>query len=124
MPCSTGSVAFLFDFRSIFVLKTAGRSEDELLEVALEAGADDVEHGEDLSTILASPTSFAQVKAGLEQAGLELESSETGYIPQSYVQVGSKEELGAAAGINVPTTAVVILEEGEAKETIGKLVSE
>lgn len=36
-------------------------------------------------------------------------------------QVGTREELGAAAGIDVPTTAVVVVEEGEAKTLISKL---
>lgn len=89
---SSGSVSFLFDFRSIFVVRTEGRAEDELLELALEAGADDLEYEEEFSTILAPATSFAQVKSALEGAGLELESAQTGYIPQNYVRVETREE--------------------------------
>lgn len=89
---SSGSVSFLFDFRSIFVLRTAGRAEEQLLELALEAGADDLEYEAEFSTILASATSFAQVRTALEAAGLELESSETGYIPQNYVRIESRED--------------------------------
>ncbi len=89
---ASGSVSFLFDFRSIYVVRTGGRVEDELLELALEAGADDLEYEEELSTILAPATAFAQVKAALEGAGLELESAELGYIPQNYVKVGTREE--------------------------------
>ena len=89
---STGSVSFLFDFRSIFVAKTGERTEEELLELALEAGADDVEYEEEFSTLFAPATAFAQVKGALEAAGLELESAETGYIPQNYVTVQTREE--------------------------------
>lgn len=89
---ATGSVSFLFDFRSIFVVRTAERSEEELLEAALEAGADDLEYEPEFSTVLAAPTSFAQVKLALEGAGLELESSELGYIPQNLVVVETRDE--------------------------------
>ena len=89
---ATGSVGYLFDFRSIFVVKNEGRGEDELMELALEAGADDVEYDEEFATIFAAPTSFMQVKESLEAAGLGLESAETGYIPQNYVKVESRDD--------------------------------
>lgn len=87
-----GSVAFLFDFRSTFVVETGGRDEETLLEVGLEAGAEDVEYDADLATIYAAPTDFLAVKSALEAAGLTFLSAETGYVPQSSVEVASKDE--------------------------------
>jgi YebC/PmpR family DNA-binding regulatory protein len=93
---SPGSVAFLFQFRSILTVERAGRSEDELTEIALEVGADDVRLEEASATILAAPTSFLEVKSALEQRGLAFASAELGYVPQSTVSLADKK---VAAGV-------------------------
>jgi YebC/PmpR family DNA-binding regulatory protein len=87
-----GSVAFLFDFRSVFVVETGGRDEEAMLELALEAGAEDVEYDGDLATIYSAATDYLAVKAALEAAGLAFLSAETGYVPQNTVEVGSKDD--------------------------------
>jgi YebC/PmpR family DNA-binding regulatory protein len=89
---ATGSVAFMFDFRSIFVMENDGKDEDSLMELALEAGAEDVEVGETHSTVLASATEFIPVKEAIEQAGGKIVSAETGYVPQNTVAVEDKEQ--------------------------------
>ena len=65
-----GSVAYLFN--KIGVLNFApGTSEDEVMEVALEAGADDIVTGEDGSIeVLTSPETFSSLVAALETAGI------------------------------------------------------
>jgi YebC/PmpR family DNA-binding regulatory protein len=89
---SPGSVSFLFDFRSTFVVETAGRTEDAMLEATLEAGAEDAEVDGDLATVYAAPTDFLAVKAALEGAGFSFLSAETGYVPQNRVPVSTKED--------------------------------
>lgn len=89
---SPGSVAFMFDFRSIFAAESAGRDEDAMMEIVLEAGAEDLEFDEEICTILAAPTEFIQVKQALEEAGLALVSAETGYVPQNSVEVTEEAE--------------------------------
>jgi YebC/PmpR family DNA-binding regulatory protein len=89
---SPGSVAFLFDFRSTFVVEAGGRSEDALLEAALEAGAEDAEYEGDLATVYAAATDFLAVKAALESAGFKFLSAELGYVPQNRVPVTNKED--------------------------------
>jgi len=89
---SPGSVGFLFDFRSILVVEIGDKSEDELMEVALEAGADDVVIDGDTATFYASATDFFAVKDALEAAGLSFLSAETGYVPQTTVKVETKDE--------------------------------
>jgi YebC/PmpR family DNA-binding regulatory protein len=88
---SPGSVGFLFDFRSIFVVETGGKSEDELMELTLEAGAEDVEIEGALATIYAAPKDFLEVKARLEARGLTFLSAELGYVPQNTVPVADRE---------------------------------
>ena len=94
-----GSVSFLFDFRSTFVVETAGRDEDTLFELALEAGAEDVEYEGELATIYAGPTDFLAVKDALEAAELSFLSAETGYVPQNRVTVESKEDAKKILGL-------------------------
>jgi YebC/PmpR family DNA-binding regulatory protein len=89
---ASGSVAFMFDFMSIFVVETAGKSEDEMMEIAIESGADDVQIDEELSTITAAPTEFLSVKEALEAAELVLLSAETGYLPQNTIKLETEEE--------------------------------
>ena len=89
---STGSVSFMFDFRSIFVVETGDRSEDDLMEIAIEAGAEDVQMDEELATIIADPTEFLSVKEALETAELVLLSGETGYLPQNTIQLETEED--------------------------------
>jgi YebC/PmpR family DNA-binding regulatory protein len=87
-----GSVGFMFDFRSIFVIERGDRDEDALTELALEVGADDVEVGDDAATFYGAATDFLALKDALEQAGVEFVQAETGYVPQNSVAVASKED--------------------------------
>ncbi len=89
---ATGSVAFLFDFRSVFVVEVGGRSEDELMEIALEAGAEDLVAEDELATIYAEAAAFLSVKEALEAKGLEMASAETGYVPKNTITVESKDD--------------------------------
>jgi YebC/PmpR family DNA-binding regulatory protein len=71
-----GSVAFQFKHCAQFVF-APGTSEDKVMEVALEAGADDVISGDDGSIeVLAAPAQFEAVKTALEAAGLKPELAE------------------------------------------------
>ena len=89
---ATGSVSFMFDFKSIFVLETAGKSEDEKMEIAIEAGAEDVQVESEFATIIAEATEFLSVKAALEAAGLVLMSAETGYLPQNTIKLETEAD--------------------------------
>ena len=71
-----GSVAFQFKHCGL-LLFAPGTSEDKVMEVALEAGAEDVITGDDGSIeVLSAPASFETVKAALEAAGLKAELAE------------------------------------------------
>jgi YebC/PmpR family DNA-binding regulatory protein len=89
---ATGSVSFMFDFRSIFVTELGEKTEDDLMEVALEAGAEDVEVEDGMGTVYGDATGFLALKEALEGADLTLLSAETGYVPQNTVQVESKDD--------------------------------
>jgi YebC/PmpR family DNA-binding regulatory protein len=73
---SDGSVAYLFKHVAQFVF-APGTSEDEVMEAALDAGADDVVRNEDDSIeVLCAPGDFSAVRDALEKAGLKPEIAE------------------------------------------------
>ncbi|REH36784.1 YebC/PmpR family DNA-binding regulatory protein [Paraperlucidibaca baekdonensis] len=72
---TNGSVAYLFAKRGEIVF-SAATHEDQLLEVALEAGADDVESDDDGFTVVTTPEAFGAVVDALEAAGLKPEQAE------------------------------------------------
>jgi YebC/PmpR family DNA-binding regulatory protein len=80
---TAGSVAFMFRHCGQFVF-APGQSEDKVMEVALDAGADDVITNEDGSVeVLCPPNDFANVKTALEKAGLKPELAEVTMKPVS-----------------------------------------
>ncbi len=80
-----GSVAFLFKHCGQLVF-APGTSEDKLLEVALEAGAEDVVSNDDGSIeVLTGPHEFPAVKAALEKAGFKAEMAEVTMKPATEV---------------------------------------
>ncbi|HXZ53135.1 MAG TPA: YebC/PmpR family DNA-binding transcriptional regulator [Burkholderiales bacterium] len=82
---SDGSVAYLFKHCGQFVF-APGTSEDKVMEVALEAGADDVIANDDGSIeVVCAPGDFAAVKTALEKAGLKPELAEITMKPSGEV---------------------------------------
>ena len=78
-----GAVAFLFKHCGQFVF-APGASEDRIMEVALDAGADDVVTNADGSVeVLSLPPDFDKVKAALEKAGLKPDAAEITMKPLS-----------------------------------------
>jgi YebC/PmpR family DNA-binding regulatory protein len=87
-----GSVGFQFNLRSIFVIEARGRSEEQLMELALEVGADDVELDGELATLQAAPTEFLTLKSKLEACGSEFLSAEMGYLPLTSAALTDRDE--------------------------------
>ena len=86
-----GSVAFQFRHCGQFVF-APGVSEDRVMEVALEAGADDVIAGDDGSVeVTCAPADFAAVRAALEAAGLKPEIAEITMKPQNETPLSGED---------------------------------
>jgi len=86
-----GSVAYLFKKRGQLTFKP-GTSEDQVLEIGLEAGADDVLTNEDGSIdVLTSPEAFLAVKKELLAKGLQPEQAEVSMVPSVLVEIKDKE---------------------------------
>ncbi len=87
----TGCVAYLFDRKGLVRLPQAGCDEDNLMEVALEAGADDVKLSGDRWEVTCDPATMAAVVDALGKAGLAVESNEIVRIPTNTVDVDDVE---------------------------------
>ena len=86
-----GSVAFQFRHCGQLVF-APGTSEDKVMEVALEAGAEDVITGDDGSIeVITAPPDFEAVKAALEKAGLVAEVAEVTMRPESVVALAGED---------------------------------
>ncbi len=86
-----GSVAFQFRHCGQLVF-APGTSEDKLMEVALEAGADDVVVDDDGAVeVLTSPAEFEHVRQALEQAGLKAELAEVTMRPENPVELAGDD---------------------------------
>ncbi|MDF1798536.1 MAG: YebC/PmpR family DNA-binding transcriptional regulator [Planctomycetota bacterium] len=95
-----GSVSFLFDMRSVFVVDCDDKEEEELMEEAMEAGAEDVVLDDGVATFYGDATEFIELKAGLEAAGYEeFISAEISYVPQTRMPLESPEDAKKIQGI-------------------------
>jgi YebC/PmpR family DNA-binding regulatory protein len=81
-----GSVNYLFDRKGVVVVSAEKYSEDDLMP-AIEAGAEDIEQDDDVFEVLAAPSDFQAVRAALEEAGIELQSADLTYRPQTRVEL-------------------------------------
>jgi YebC/PmpR family DNA-binding regulatory protein len=85
----SGSTAWMFARKgSIQVEKNAAPDEDKLLEIALEAGAEDLNDAESTWEITTDPGAFVAVRDAVEAAGIPMLSAELTMLPQNSVPVG------------------------------------
>jgi YebC/PmpR family DNA-binding regulatory protein len=83
----TGCVAYLFERKGLVRVPQASCSEDRLMEIALEAGADDVKLAGDRWEVTCEPAAMAAVADAVRQAGLEVDANEIVRIPTNTVAV-------------------------------------
>lgn len=79
-----GSVAYLFDKKGVAVVNGEKYTEDDLMP-AIEAGAEDIASDEEFFEILTEPGDLTDVRAALDEAGIEIESFEVRWQPKTTV---------------------------------------
>jgi YebC/PmpR family DNA-binding regulatory protein len=83
-----GSVAWQFERRGVILIDREGApDEDRLVELVLEAGADDLADDGDQWRVTTEPNALAEVRAALEGAGVSLASADLSMVPQATVRV-------------------------------------
>ena len=90
-----GCVAWMFDKKGSIVLDKKTATEDELMEIALEAGADDVRDQGTEWEVVTEPTAFEAVKKAIEQKGWKYLEARVGMIPQNTIKLeaGKAEQM-------------------------------
>jgi YebC/PmpR family DNA-binding regulatory protein len=84
---TTGCVNWMFDKKGLITVGTASVNEDELMELALGAGADDMENTGDVFEITCDPSAYEELKRTLEAKEIPIEVAEISMVPQNLVEI-------------------------------------
>ena len=84
---TSGSVSRMFDRKGVIEYDAEKVSEDEVMEVALEAGADDIVTEDNVITVTTDPANFEKVLEALQAKNFESLSAEVSMVPQAYTAV-------------------------------------
>ena len=83
---TSGSVSFMFERKAVVVLEKAnGLEEDQVFEIAIEAGAEDVQTGDDSFVVTGEPNTLNDIRTAFENAGITPVSSGVEMVPNNYV---------------------------------------
>ena len=88
---ASGSVSFQFTKQGIIAIKADAVQEDKLLEVALDAGAEDVKNEGEVYEVITVPTAYLKVKEALAGAGIPIEAGEITNLPNNTVAVDTEK---------------------------------
>lgn len=85
-----GSVAWMFDNKGVLTFDAAKYNEEQIMEIGLEHGAEDVSEEDGIIEVIAAPSDFEAVRAAFEAAGLEISSAELTMLPKNMVEVDAE----------------------------------
>ncbi|MBU8848795.1 MAG: YebC/PmpR family DNA-binding transcriptional regulator [Desulfobacterales bacterium] len=86
-----GCVAWMFDKKGLIVVNKEDSDEETLMEIALDAGAEDIKEETDLFEVISEPSDFDAVKDAIDAAGIKYEIAEITMLPQNLTKVEGKE---------------------------------
>ncbi len=87
----SGCVAWMFDKKGTLSVDKAGMTEDELMDLALEAGAEDVVEEEDSFQIITAPESFNDVVDQLEKGKVKFSEASLSMVPKNSIEVAEEK---------------------------------
>ncbi|MFW8601738.1 YebC/PmpR family DNA-binding transcriptional regulator [Desulfobacterota bacterium M19] len=90
----SGCVSFLFDQKGMIQVDSSSITEDELMDLALEAGADDVVDDGEVFQVLTAPGDFNDVREALEKSGVKITEASITRLPQTTVDI-TEEKVAA-----------------------------
>lgn len=87
-----GAVQWMFEKKGIIIIdyKKSGKNKEQLELVAIESGAEDIDHHEDILDVYTKSEDLEKVKNNLTGKGIEIESSAIGLVPKNTVDVDEK----------------------------------
>ena len=86
----SGAVAFQFTKQGIITIKSDAVDEDKLLEIALDAGAEDVKNEGEVFEVITVPTAYLKVKDAIDAAKIAVEASEITNMPNNTVAISAE----------------------------------
>lgn len=86
----SGSVAWMFDRKGVITMPAQGKSEDDLMELILDAGAEDIQGEDDYFEITSTVEDFETVRKTIVDAGLEVENASLQWIAKNSVEVSGE----------------------------------
>ena len=92
---TTGCVSFMFDEKGQILIdkEECSMDADDLMMIALDAGAEDFSEEEDSYEVLTSPEDFSTVREALEKEGIPMSSAEVTMIPQTWATLTNEEDI-------------------------------
>ncbi len=92
---SIGCVSFMFDQKGQIIIdkEECDMSADDLMMLALDAGAEDFAEEEDSFEILTDPDAFSEVRESLEKSGIPMASADVSMIPQTWVELADENDI-------------------------------
>ena len=88
---ATGCVGWMFHSTGVFLVDKANATEDQLMEIALDAGADDVKTGDDEHEITTSPENFDAVEKALEDNHIPTEHAQITMVPENTIKLNKED---------------------------------
>lgn len=88
---ASGCVSWMFSKKGVLIVQAGGVGEDELMEIALSAGADDMQNTGSDFEITCEPEAYDVLKAALEEKQISLVSAELSMMPQTTVSVQDED---------------------------------
>ncbi len=92
---TTGCVSFMFDKKGQIIIdkEECDMDADDLMMIALDAGAEDFEEEEDCFEVLTAPDDFSAVREALEAENVSMASAEVTMVPQTYVELTDENDI-------------------------------
>ncbi len=92
---TTGCVSFMFDKKGQIIIdkEECELDADDLMMIALDAGAEDFAEEEDSYEILTAPDDFSMVREALETENIAMASAEVTMVPQTYVELTDENDI-------------------------------
>ncbi len=84
---STGAVTWMFHRKSHFIVTGEKATEEILMDIVLDAGAEDIEEGEGMADIWGAPDCFDAISKALEKANISVEEAGLSRKPENYVEL-------------------------------------
>lgn len=86
----SGSVAWMFERKGVIIIPVSEKSEDELMEIILDAGADDLKVEDEFFEVVTTMENFEPVRRVIEDKGIKIEEASLQYIAKDLIKVEGK----------------------------------